>query len=339
MINDNSMTASALATQDPVFKDRKTGLVLFGVLQIGLGVFCALMIPLMLFGMIMSKAAASKGAPPMDAHMMIPAVSVYVVMATWFIWMGIGSILARRWARALLVVTSWIWLACGLGGLVCVWLILPDMYAQMVANGQLPQFMVNVLLGVTFAFMALFYVLLPGCFAWFYGSRNVKATCEFRNPDSCWTDACPLPVLAMSLLFAFWAFSLLSMGFYGWALPFFGFILSGAPGAAVALVTMGVLAYVAWGTYKLDVRAWTCSVGVVFAWGLSISLTFSRVSLMDFYAKMNIPQEQLDLMKQMVLPHLSTITCFGALWFAGLLGYLLYAKRFYPSKNLDAPTA
>ncbi len=325
-------------TQQPVFKDRKIGLVLFGVLQIGLGCLCALLIPLMLFGMIMSKAVPNPAAPPMDAHMILPAVLVYVVMASWFIWVGIGSLLARRWARALLVATSWMWLVCGLTGLVCVWLILPDMYAQMAANGQLPQFMVNLMLGITFVFMVLFYVLLPGCFAWFYGSKNVKATCEFRNPDRCWTDACPLPVLALSLLFAFWAFSLLSMGFYGWALPFFGFILSGAAGAAVALATMAFLAYVAWGTYKLDVRAWTCSVGLVFAWGLSIGLTFSRVSLMDFYAKMNFPQQQLDLMKQMVLPHTAMIACFSALWFAGLLGYLLYTRRFYPTKNPNAFT-
>ena len=324
------MSDCDLAPHGPVFKDRKTGLVLFGVLQIGLGALCALMIPLILLGMLLSKANPNPAAPPMDAHTMIPSVLIYALMATWFVWLGIGSILARRWARALLVVTSWLWLICGVGGLVCVGFFLPDMYAKMAADGQIPQFVARIMLWTTFAFMAVFYVLLPGCFAVFYSSRNVKATCESRHPTPSWTDACPLPVLALSLLFSGWAGSILLMGFYGWALPFFGFILSGAAGAAGVLATMALLAYVAWGTYKLDVRAWTCAVGLVFAWGISLGLTFSRVSIMDFYAKMNFPQQQLDIMKKIVLPNTSMMTCFCAVWVAALLGYLLYTRKYFP---------
>lgn len=323
------MSDPELVRQEPVFKDRKTGLVLFGVLQIGLGALCTLMIPLMLFGMMASKAVSVKGAPPIDAHMMIPGILFYALIALWFIWVGIGSILARRWARALIVVTSWIWLISGLGGLLVLWLILPDMYAQMAANGQMPQAVASLIMWGTFGFMLVFYVGLPGGMALFYCNKNVKSTCEFRNPDDCWTDACPLPVLALSLLFSFWAVSLLAMGFYGWVIPFFGFLLSGATGATVALATMVFLAYVAWGTYRLDVRAWTCSVGMVGAWALSIGLTFSRYSLMDFYAKMNFPEQQLELMKPVCSTQGPLFIGIGALWVVALLGYLLYAKRFY----------
>ncbi|MEI7901335.1 MAG: hypothetical protein WCK89_13875 [bacterium] len=316
--------------QAPVFKDRKTGLVLFGILQIGLGSLCALMIPLMLVGMMLSKTIDNQAAPPTDVRMMIPALLFYVLIAVWFIWMGIGSVLARRWARALLVVTSWIWLISGIGGLLVMWLIMPDMYAQMAATGQMPQAVASLVMWVTFGFMLVFYVLLPGGLALFYGSKNVKATCEFRNPRPCWTDACPLPVLALSLLFTFWACSVVLTGFYGWVLPFFGFLLSGATGAAVAAATMALLAYVAWGSYRLDVKAWFCSVGVVVAWGLSICLTFARVSLMDFYAKMNFPEQQLELMRPICNTQGPMFAVFGALWFVALLGYLLYTRKYYP---------
>jgi hypothetical protein len=325
------MSESETVAQEPVFKDRKAGLVLFGVLQIGLGSLCALMIPLMLFGLMVSKTVPNNAAPPMDTRMIIPGLLFYALLAVWFIWLGIGSILARRWARALLTVASWTWLICGVSGLIMVWLILPDMYAQMGANDQMPQAVIRLVMWVTMGFMAVFYVLLPGAQALFYSSRHVKATCEFRNPDPCWTDSCPLPVLALSLLFGIWSCSMLFMGFYGWVLPFFGFFLSGVAGAAVALATAALLAYIAWGTYKLEVRAWSCSVGLVIVWALSAALTFSRFSLMDFYAKMNFPAQQLELMKPICNQQGPMFALFFAFWFVGLLGYLLYTRRFYPS--------
>ncbi len=330
------MSVSDPVTQAPVFKDRKRGLVLFGVLQIGLGGLCALMIPLMLIGMLVSKAVPSKGAAPVDAHVLMPSIVVYALIAAWFIWLGFGSILARRWARALLVAASWGWLISGISGLSVMGLILPDLYAQMSAQGQMPHAMARIVMWVTFSFMTVFYVLIPGAMVLFYGSRNVRATCELRNPEPSWTDACPLPVLALSLLFAVWSCSLLFMGFYGWALPFFGFLVSGPIGAAVALATSALLAYLAWGTYRLDVRAWTCSAGLIFAWALSIGLTFSRFGLMDLYAKMNIPAQQLELMKPICNTRGPMFACFCALWFAGLLGYLLYTRRFYPTPRPPA---
>ncbi len=43
--------------QTPDFKDRKTGLVIFGILQILLGALCALMVPLMILGIVISLLA------------------------------------------------------------------------------------------------------------------------------------------------------------------------------------------------------------------------------------------------------------------------------------------
>lgn len=324
------MSDAQTTPAEPGFKDRKAGLVLFGVFQIGLGGLCALMIPLMVIGLLAAKTLPQNAAAPADTRMMVPGLLFYALTATWFIWMGVGSILARRWARALLAVSSWIWLVGGVGGLVTLWLILPDMYAQMAATGQMPRAIVQIVMWVTLGFMLVFYVLVPGALALFYSSRNVRATCEARNPAPCWTDACPPPVLALCLLFGFWACSVLFMGFYNWVTPFFGFLVSGVFGAAIALVTAALLAYGAWGCFRLDLRAWSCSAGLVIAWSLSAAITFSRVSLMDFYAKMNIPPQQLALMKPVCETQAPLLACFFALWIAALLGYLLYLRRFFP---------
>jgi Na+/glutamate symporter len=105
--------------------------------------------------------------------------------------------------------------------------------------------------------------------------------------------------------------------------------VTGAAGAALALVTIVLLAYVAWGTYRLNIKAWWCAVAMVIAWGLSAGVTFSRVSLMDFYGKMNFPAEQMDLMKQMMPSGSSWMLLLMGAWVIILLGYLIYTKRFF----------
>jgi len=306
----------------------KTGLVVFGILQIIFGGFCALMVPFMILGMIASSFLDNSAAAPMSPTMMIAAVLIYVLLAVWFVCMGIGSIKARRWARALVLVTSWLWLISGICGLVFMLLLMPDIYEQMGKSEQMPPGMAHIMKYVTIGFMIIFYVIIPGVLVLFYGSKNVKATCQFRDSRLRWTDKCPLPVLAVSLIFGFWAVSMLFMGFYGWAIPFFGSILSGMKGAAVVLVVMLLFGYVAWGTYKLSIKAWWCAVLVITAWALSAGITFSRVNILDYYEKMNFPKQQLDIIKQYNIPQDYTGLFFG-LWVACFLGYLLYTRRYF----------
>ena len=323
------MTNLEETLQGSDFKDSKTGLVVFGILQIILGGFCALIVPFMIFGMIASTVLDDSSAPPMSPTMMIPGVLFYVLLALWFIWMGIGSIKARRWARALILVSSWLWLICGICGLVFMLLLMPDMYDRMGHGGQMPPGAATFMKFVMTGFMTVFYVIIPAVLVLFYGSRNVKATCQFRDSQVRWTDKCPLPVLTVSLIFGCWALSMLFMGFYGWTIPFFGAILSAMPGAAVVLVVMLLCGYVAWGTYRLSIKAWWCSVLLTIAWALSAGITFSRVSIWDFYEKMNFPEQQLEVMKQYGMLQGSAMVLFFVLWVVGFLGYLLYTRRYF----------
>jgi hypothetical protein len=325
--------------QSSGFKDMKTGLLVFGILEIICGVFCALTIPFMIVGMIASAFLDDSTAAGLRPTMMIPGVLFYLVGAVWFIWMGIGSIKARRWARALLLVTSWIWLVGGIVGLITLLLFMPDMFEKIGENEQMPAgaaiFMKYAMIG----FMAVFYVIIPVVLVLFYGNKNVKATCEFRDPQVRWTDKCPLPVLALSLIFGFWAGSILFMGFYGFAIPFFGFILSGVGGAAAGLVVMLLSGYIAWGTYRLNIKAWWGAVLLIVGWAVSASITFSRVSMLDYYEKMNFPEQQLDAIKQYSIPQGYTMALFAGLWLVGFLGYLLYTRRYFvrPAEQESAP--
>ncbi len=322
------MTDYEATPQSSDFKDRKTGLVVFGILSIILGGFCALMVPLMIFGMIASTALDKSGAADMSPATMIPGVLFYVLAAVWFIWMGIGSVKTRRWARALILVSSWLWLITGVNGLIFILLLMPDMYDKMGESGQMPEVVARIMKYVTMGFMTVFYVIIPAVLVIFYGSKNVKATCEFRDTKVRWTDKCPLPVLALSLMFGFWAVSMPFTVCYGCAIPFFGSILTGLSGAGVVLLVMLLAGYVAWGTYKLSINAWWCAVLVITAWALSTVITFSRVSILDFYEKMNFPEQQLDTMKQFSISQ-DYMVLFLGLWAVGLLGYLLYTRRYF----------
>jgi len=331
------MTDCEATLQSLDFKDSKTGLVVFGILHIIAGGFCALMLPFMIVGMIASAVLDNSSATRMSPTMMIPAALLYILLAAWFICMGIGSIKARRWARALVLVTSWLWLICGIGGLIFVLLFMPYMYDKM--GEQMPPVVAIVMKYALIAFMTVFYVIIPGILVLFYGSKNVKATCEFRDSQIRWTDKCPLPVLALSLMFGFWAVSMLSMGFYGWAIPFFGFILSGMRGAAVGLVAMLLFGYVAWGMYRLSIKAWWCAVLVIIAWAVSAGITFSRVSMQDYYEKMNFSEQQMDMIKQFGMPQNYAMALFCGLSLFGFLGYLLYTRRYFvpgPARETDS---
>lgn len=311
------------------FKDMKTGLVAFGILLIIMGGFCALMVPFAIFGMIASVFIESSGTTaPMRPTMMIPGFLSYVAAAVWLIWMGIGSIKARRWARALLLVTSWLWLVGGIGGLILMALFMPHMFENIEENEQMPTGVALVVKCGVIGFMAVFLVIIPAVLVLFYGNKNVKATCEFGDTKVRWTDKCPLPVLALSFMFGFWAVWILSTGLYGWAVPFFGFILSGVKGAAVVLVVMLLSGYIAWGTYRLSMKAWWASVLLGVGWHVSAIVTFSRVSMLEYYERMNFPEQRLEIIKQSI-PQNSTTVLFWGLCLVGSLGYLLYTRRYF----------
>jgi hypothetical protein len=322
------MTDYEETLQSADFKDSKTGLIVFGILHIIFGGFCALMVPFMIFGMIASAFLGMSDPPSMRTTMVIPGLLLYLLLAVWFICMGIGSIKARRWARALILVSSCLWLICGFSGLIFILLLMPDIYDRMGENEQIPPELARIMKYVMAAFMTVLYVLIPAVLVLFYGSKNVKATCRFRDPQIRWTDKCPLPVLALSLMFGFWAVSMPFTGLYGWAVPFFGFILTGIRGAAVVLVVMLLSGYIAWGTYKLSIKAWWAAVLLIIAWALSTGITFSRVSILDCYEKMNFPEQQFDIMKQLSISQ-DYLLLFSGLWFVGFLGYLLYTRRYF----------
>lgn len=315
-------------------KDRKTGLIVFGILQLVLGGFCLLFLLLMGLGTLLPQPAGAE----MQVRTLLPAVLVYLLLAVWFVWMGIGSIQGRRWARALILIASWVWLISGVTALAFLAMCWGAMAKLMNANGQMPAAVAAVMMAILFVVMVVIYMLIPGALVLFYGSRHVKATCERLDPAACWTDRCPLPVLAVSLMSGVAVVWLpVILGLYGWPVPCFGRIVHGMPGAGIVLGCAALLAFISRGAYRLDLRVWWCAVALAAAWGLSSAMTFARVGMMALYEGMPLPAAQLESMRQVVGvmdPWMAPV-CVG--WTIVILSYLLYIRRFFPRSFEPSP--
>ena len=122
-----------------------------------------------------------------------------------------------------------------------------------------------------------------------------------------------------------------SLVVYGCVIPLFGVFTSGATGAVVILLITLVLAYLAWGTYRLRVAAWWGTLLLWTAATLNVVVTFSRRNLMEMYEKMGMPADQLEMIRKTGIvesmsdwgPWMALLA--GAFW----VGYLLYVRRYF----------
>src|SRR3954469_14182605 len=87
--------------------DRRTRLLVMGILLLGMGGLCALMLLFMAVAIVMTRRA---GIPGASGRQMIPGMVIYLSIAVIFIWMGIGSIVRKRWVRPVVLAISWTWL-------------------------------------------------------------------------------------------------------------------------------------------------------------------------------------------------------------------------------------
>jgi hypothetical protein len=310
------------------FKDRHGGLIAFGILVIIIGFVCALSVPLMILGQTISARATGTAT---DLRTMCPAMMMYGGLAVVFIWLGVGSTMARRWARALLLILAWAWLLTGVLTLFALAVFLPMVFAHLPSGGQ-PMPAAARVVATIFAlgFTSVMFVILPGLLVLFYRSPHVKATCEARDPVARWTDACPLPVLAVSLILGYGAvWMAVMLFFYHGVMPFFGYLLSGLPGATLILALIALWVYCAWATYHLKVAGWwtvLIAFGVVIA---SALLTFARVDLMDMYRLMGYPEQQIEQLQRFSFLTGRNMLFFMSICSLPFLGFLLYVKKYF----------
>lgn len=337
MNESNLEAAPVLPTSTPAYTDRSTGLTILGILTLLLGGVCGLLVPLMLIGQAM---AAPANQPQVGTAALLPVIIIYSGLAVTLVWLGIGSMMARRWARALLLIFSWSWLIIGVITVISIALVIPQVLAQQpAANGTagapaVPPVSLVVVMVTMLFFIGIIFILLPLVWIYFYKSPNVKATCEARDPVARWTDGCPLPVLAASLwlLVGVPVFLLMPISAHG-VMPFFGMFLSGLPGSLLCLVLAVVWGYTAWLLYKLDVRGWWLVLIALLVVFVSTVLTYARHDLLEAYQLMGYSQAQIDQLQKTGLLTGHRIAWMMVLWMVPWLGYILFIKKYFQPKT------
>lgn len=332
MNEPNSPIPPAETAALPAYKDRSTGLTIFGILTILLGCLAGLFVPLMLLGQMM--AAKAPNAPPANHAAILPAIGIYGGLAVALIWLGIGSIQARRWARALLLIFSWIWLVIGF----VMTVVMPFVMSKTMANlppdaktGQpaMPPAAITGMVIFMAIFFFVFFVVVPAVWVFFYQSRHVKATCEARDPATRWTDACPLPVLAICL----WTWLAVPMMLL-WPLtghavmPCFGMFVTGLPGALFCLVVAAVWGVAGWCLYRLEARGWWLILVAMVLFMVSALLTYAHHDIIEMYQLQGLPPAQIDQLQKMGLFTGHRMGWFTALCSLPFLGYLLFIKKY-----------
>jgi len=284
---------------------------------------------------MMWQAAAVRAAnTPAALPAILPAIAIYGALAVALVWLGIGSIMARRWARALLLIFSWIWLIMGVVALFFTSFFMPQMLANMSAGGTsggsgLPSTAMRMMMIVVFMVISVFFVILPAVWAFFYNSRHVKATCETRDPVTRWTDACPLPVLGLSVVMMVSAPMTLLMPVMGHAvMPFFGMFLTGIPGALFCLALAALWGYAGWSLYKLEQRGWWLALIALCLIMVSSLVTFAGHDMMEMYRLMDYPEAQLEQIQKSGLLMGSHMLWMMSLSMLPFLGYLLFLRRY-----------
>jgi hypothetical protein len=312
-------------------KDRSTGLLVFGVLTILLGGIAGLMTLVMIVGSLVPNRAASE--QEMSRAALVPGLLMYAGMTVALVWLGIGSIKAQRWARALLLILAWSGLALGVEILVTMSFLLPKLLAASAAqlpsgpNQISPEQFTGIIQAVSL-FMGLLLLAVPLAGILFYGREDVKATCERRDPRTRWTDACPLPLLALSLWL--WAvvpsMALASLSNHG-VLPLFGGFVRGWVSMVLCLLLAGLLGWTGWRIYRRDAMAWWVLLGLITLGGTSNFMTVSRHNSAELYRNMGYSEGQVAQIATTGITDGSLMLWLSVGTLIPLFGYLLWVKR------------
>ncbi len=323
------MNGSASTRARTDIKDRRAGLIVMGSLEIILGALSAAMMSLV----ILFAAMDSRMGGGQNLQLIATSVAVYGLLGVALVCLGIGSILCRRWARALLLILSWSWLASG----VCVTIIY-FAFARSLGIGAATGAAASPLMVIVGIFQLIFMVVVPGAMVLFYESRHVKATCESRDPVPRWTDTCPLPVLGTSLWLVIGALSLIAAPLLNRSMvPLFGRLVTGTTGTLILLVCAAAWIYLAWATYRLRISGWWMTLLVFALSSMSVAMTFFKVDLIEVYRKMGYPEQIIDQLRASGFPTGKIMAWWTVLFFALFLIYLIWIKKFFRKEAVNAP--
>ena len=241
----------------------------------------------------------------------------YYVIAGLLIPLGYGHVRVRRWARTLALALIWSWLVVGIP-LAIVFLLVLLASKDLVPAAAL----------IAVALVGLSYALLPWLLIRFYRGRNVRLTCEARDPNTTWMERVPMPVLVLGCLFTLYAIVLHVPIFFNGLFPLFGTWLSGLSGILALDVAIWCLVGLIWGLLRQRMWAWWGSVIYCGLLTASALVTLLKSSYAEMLTMMAFPALEMEMLQGVPLQGYY-FAAFVGLPLLITLGVILGSRRYF----------
>lgn len=319
----------------PAGRDRSGWLLFFGIVEILIGALCLLMVigSLLLMGVWLPAEADNPKASALGLWL---NVLVYLGAGGFLVTMGIGTLRAKRWARALMLLTSWpVFLVFLLGGIAMA-ILLPTFLETLPQTPGQPD--ARGVVRVVFLLVCLLLTIVPLAFIVFYSRPGVRATFEARDPARSWVDGRPLPVLGVAGAVGLYGlFALLGLT-RGPSFGLFGLLLAGPAAAAALLANLLLCFWLARQLYRMTRNGWWANVAYAVLLHLSAWITL-RVIGVERLVQASGAHAEIAARPEL----LEWATRF-AQWFTPLSAVvwvltLVWLRRFYPSGAFSRPAA
>lgn len=311
---------STAPTDAQAFRDRTPWLMAFGVVQCLFGLLMLLMGGLVLVAAALGGTPGTAGLPPAFLYGYAAAYALLGLLAGW---LGVGSMGCRRWARNVTLVLAWMALLVGILALPLSALLLPQVLRQL---GEQVQGVLGFVMAITLATLLILFVAVPGAFILVFGSRDARATCEWKDPTPSWTERVPLRVLGLVLACGYASVTYVTFGLMT-PVPLFGLVLQGLAALPMTLAFSALFGAAAWGAYRLRPWAWWLVLGLVACLFLSSALTWLTGGFRRMYEGMGMAAADVEMSLALVSHPAVLIAMLAVL--AGIVGYLVHLRRFF----------
>jgi len=260
-----------LLTKSFKYKWQRIGLIIFGLLTILMGIVFLASFLHMLFSPESKITEWGFG----KWWKLILLNSISIVLS---IWLGIGSVLAQKWARNSLLILSWGWL------ITTSIKIFTRILEHDIFDWDWSIILTEIVLGP----------VLPLLFVIFYIQPTVRETCKNIDLKNHWLDRFPLPVTAVGFLLigaAFYIF--VSLPLNNFAVTFFNFDFYGWMGAILQVLEIVLIFFLVSLIFRSYVYSWECVL--VFQLFIALSTAVSTYPENGFNLAWNGWKQWLDV--------------------------------------------
>jgi MFS family permease len=320
------------------YHDMKIWMILAGGLHIFIAIFLFMAGIGSLLGALIPTESDVASTP---LAMAFAGLVFYLCLTAVFLVQGYGTIMCRRWARALGTAGWGLSILWGSIGVFSFFLLLSEM-PKLLQNTPAPaggppiQKIMTLVLLIMGVFYSILFVGVPLVFFFFFKSRHVKMTCEHHDSRPRWTDAVPVPVLTVIVFLASFLSSITMIPFYGFTMPFFGIFLRGWQGLILFILCIVLIVYLIFILYRMKPYSWICTLIAGFGATLSFILTIFNSDFSKLYEQMGYPEEQIELMQKIdMVPTMSISLVFTFLVFAI---YMFWIRKYFKGGIKDSGT-